>query len=277
MSSSIPKLRLPRAIAFTVGAVALVLAACEATTPMNVETPAPQQAEPDAVAAVVETPVEVLPMKTAGEPLVIVDGVIMEGRVAELDPKTIDTIEVIKGEAAARLYGPRGRDGVISIVTKKDGIEVVESGARATLREKEVEEVLLRRDAGKEAVGRVVVRQTVPKDVIVQVRPKAAVEETVAGKLVARKLADVRITGAEVEKVLEARKADIVKLREQPLTKIQGPQPLFMIDGVIVDSIELDRLRMQDIERIEVVKGAAAAALYGPEGANGVINITTKR
>jgi len=73
-------------------------------------------------------------------------------------------------------------------------------------------------------------------------------------------------------------------------TLTQGENPLVYIDGVRVDissdggpnvagqspSRLLD-LIPQDIERMEVIKGAAAATLYGTEASNGVIQIFTKR
>lgn len=53
-------------------------------------------------------------------------------------------------------------------------------------------------------------------------------------------------------------------------------QPLYIVDGVILagDAVDIDP---QDIKNIEVVKGAAAASLYGSRAQNGIINITTKR
>ena len=76
-----------------------------------------------------------------------------------------------------------------------------------------------------------------------------------------------------------------------------GAEPLIVIDGVIVDnntdalvslganatrggagiSNALSDIAPADIERIEVIKGAAAAALYGSRANNGVIQIFTKR
>src|SRR5690606_36655246 len=71
-----------------------------------------------------------------------------------------------------------------------------------------------------------------------------------------------------------------------------GAEPLYIVDGVIVDngsdqqinfgyrsnpSNRLSDLNPNDIERIEVLKGAAAAALYGPRANNGVVQIFTKR
>ena len=61
-----------------------------------------------------------------------------------------------------------------------------------------------------------------------------------------------------------------------------GPtnSPMYVVDGVILGStfdattVDLEAL---DIESIEVVKGAAAASLYGSRAANGVISIKTSR
>ncbi len=56
----------------------------------------------------------------------------------------------------------------------------------------------------------------------------------------------------------------------------RNQEPLYVVDGVILGAsvVDIDAL---DIETIEVVKGAAAASLYGSRAANGVIQITTKR
>jgi TonB-dependent starch-binding outer membrane protein SusC len=52
-------------------------------------------------------------------------------------------------------------------------------------------------------------------------------------------------------------------------------EPLYVIDGVVSTPApaSLDRL---DIDSIEVLKGAEAAAIYGSRAANGVIIITTR-
>ncbi|GAA4951872.1 TonB-dependent receptor [Algibacter agarivorans] len=52
--------------------------------------------------------------------------------------------------------------------------------------------------------------------------------------------------------------------------------PAVVVDGVIVDSSFLGNLDMNDVESFEVLKDAASAAIYGSEGSNGVILITTK-
>ncbi len=50
--------------------------------------------------------------------------------------------------------------------------------------------------------------------------------------------------------------------------------PLFIVDGMRTGG--MDYLNPEDIESIEVLKDAASAAIYGAEGANGVVLITTK-
>ncbi|PYO49417.1 MAG: hypothetical protein DMD72_05005 [Gemmatimonadetes bacterium] len=73
---------------------------------------------------------------------------------------------------------------------------------------------------------------------------------------------------------------------------ISGSDPLYIIDGVIVNNESgqladlgtranpqnrLADLNPDDIEHIEVIRGAAAAALYGSRANNGVVQIFTKR
>lgn len=59
-------------------------------------------------------------------------------------------------------------------------------------------------------------------------------------------------------------------------TSGRSNEPLYVVDGVILGAsmVDIDAL---EIESIEVVKGAAAAALYGSRAANGVVSITTRR
>ena len=54
----------------------------------------------------------------------------------------------------------------------------------------------------------------------------------------------------------------------------KGSEPLYVIDGVISNK---NALNMDDVESINVLKGPAATSLYGSEGGNGAIIITTKK
>ena len=52
--------------------------------------------------------------------------------------------------------------------------------------------------------------------------------------------------------------------------------PLYVVDGIPFDG-DISSINSQDIETMTVLKDAAAAALYGARGANGVILVTTKK
>jgi TonB-linked SusC/RagA family outer membrane protein len=53
--------------------------------------------------------------------------------------------------------------------------------------------------------------------------------------------------------------------------------PLWVIDGVVIDNGGIGYLNDDDIESMEVLKDAASAAIYGTRAAAGVILITTKK
>ncbi len=70
---------------------------------------------------------------------------------------------------------------------------------------------------------------------------------------------------------------------QAPTIRIRGASgltgnqnPLVIVDGVMIEGTLAD-INMEDVENIEVVKGAAASALYGSRAANGVVVIKTKR
>ena len=67
-----------------------------------------------------------------------------------------------------------------------------------------------------------------------------------------------------------------IRIRGSTNLDVGGSAPMILIDGVIAQN-NLTDIDGNDIESIEVLKGAAAASFYGSAAANGVINITTKR
>ena len=82
-----------------------------------------------------------------------------------------------------------------------------------------------------------------------------------------------------------------ISIRLRGASTIAGSSdPLYIVDGVIVSNSSnqlvdlggntqnrLVDINPADIERIEVIKGAAAAAIYGSRASNGVVQIFTKR
>ncbi len=83
-----------------------------------------------------------------------------------------------------------------------------------------------------------------------------------------------KVPGADVSVSTNPGGAMAIRLRG--LTTLLGSTtPLYVVDGVIVYSI--DSINPNDIEDIQLLKGASAGAMYGSRGSNGVILIKTKR
>ena len=66
-------------------------------------------------------------------------------------------------------------------------------------------------------------------------------------------------------------------VRVRGITTLNNNDPLWIVDGVVVDNNGIGYLNQSDIESIEVLKDAASAAIYGARAAAGVILITTKK
>lgn len=63
-------------------------------------------------------------------------------------------------------------------------------------------------------------------------------------------------------------------LQVRGLGSINDSNPLIVVDGM--PDVDINRIDMNDIESISVLKDAASSAVYGSRAANGVILITTK-
>jgi TonB-linked SusC/RagA family outer membrane protein len=119
--------------------------------------------------------------------------------------------------------------------------------------------------------------------------PAASVEQLLYGK----------IAGADIQKNSGAPGGGL-QVRLRGITSINTPaSPLYVVDGVIVSDVAIPSglsritasggsnqddpvnrivdLNPNDIETIEILKGASASAIYGSKASNGVVLITTKR
>ena len=97
-------------------------------------------------------------------------------------------------------------------------------------------------------------------------RRYSSVEEMLAGKV-----AGVQVTRTASGISVRIRGSGSLRANNEPLYIVDGVAVLPGRGGVGVS------VSPHDVERIEVLKDASAAALYGSRGANGVVVITTKR
>ncbi|QEC51460.1 TonB-linked SusC/RagA family outer membrane protein [Anseongella ginsenosidimutans] len=58
-------------------------------------------------------------LNAGGSPLIVLDGVIYPGQLADINPNDIETIDVLKDASSAAVFGAKAASGVILITTKK--------------------------------------------------------------------------------------------------------------------------------------------------------------
>ena len=96
--------------------------------------------------------------------------------------------------------------------------------------------------------------------------PSASIDQALVGK----------IAGAQIQSV-SGNPGDPVSITLRGINTIQGgTKPLILLDGVEIKT-DLNQIDMNSIERVEVVQGAASATIYGAQGANGVIQLFSKK
>ncbi len=148
--------------------------------------------------------------------LYVIDGIQQpkgEDALHLVNPNDIESVTVLKDASAETLYGEKGKNGVILIVTKKKALNL-----------------------------KIVPAAPIVKDTV-SARPVTRV--TVNGE-------PIRIGGDHFKGVL-------------------------IVDDEIRDSIDRYKLKPDDIERIDVLKGPGAESEYGEKAKQGVIKITTKK
>jgi len=96
------------------------------------------------------------------------------------------------------------------------------------------------------------------------------------------------ITSASVLQKLEGRAAGVsVNINGQPgarntirirgISSFTDNDPLYIVDGVPIETTDLNYLNPNDIESMQVLKDPSTASVYGSRANNGVIIITTKK
>ncbi|MEM9888141.1 MAG: M56 family metallopeptidase [Bacteroidota bacterium] len=175
-------------------------------------------------------------------PLFVLDGKVLERskeNMKKIDPDDIAEINVLKDEAALEKYGNAGKNGVIEIRTKKA----------------EKEEPLI--VVNGQIMGK-------SRDYLEDIDPNDIVRINV-----------LKGEGA-IEKYGKPGANGVVEI----IAKTRGREKmLLVIDGKVIGKSKnpLDAVEPENFESFNVLTREAAVKKYGKEGANGVIEIITKK
>jgi len=228
----------------------------------------------------------------------MIKGVVTE---AETGNPLVGTNIVLVG---TRLGATTDTEGNFEILRVPPGTYTIESSFIGY--KKESKEVTVRRD------GEV----TVNFDLVVDVLGLDEIVVTGMGGVQIKEKLGVSISSVKADEIVQAAEVNVVQALAGKAANVEinqtsgdpgsssyirirgggsidrGTQPLFVVDGVPIDNSRIDGDRAtssgseasnragdinnEDIESIEILKGSAAAAIYGSRASNGVVLITTK-
>jgi len=97
--------------------------------------------------------------------------------------------------------------------------------------------------------------------------PTASIDQALIG----------RIPGAQISSVNGTPGTEVSILLRGVNSVNTSTQPMILVDGVQMAATQFSALDPNNIDRVEVIQGAAASTIYGAQGANGVIQVFTKR
>jgi TonB-dependent starch-binding outer membrane protein SusC len=134
------------------------------------------------------------------------------------------------------------------------------------------------------------VRTSSHLDEVVVVGYGSQKKSNITGAISSVKAADLEnVPNGRIEQSLQGRVAGVTIMQNsgQPgsastiqirgTTTFNNNNPLWVVDGVVVDAGGIGYINQSDIQSIEVLKDAASAAIYGTRAAGGVILVTTKK
>ncbi|MEK0414112.1 MAG: hypothetical protein RL070_1600 [Bacteroidota bacterium] len=241
------------------------------------------------------------------KPLFVLDGeVISESIMSVIDPTKIESVNILKDQAAVAIFGEKGKAGVVQITTKKgaageklaDGKIVIKGRALEEPRRLEEKRIIIMADSAKKGQQIAIIKSENEQalelkalneldeleDYIEKLKGKA---ESLKGKTILLKsnnLKDVEFmsknfdgAGIVVEE-LNGVKGNGKKSGITISGSSSGSTPgLILVDGEKKTKKELDAISPDQIKSVQVLKGESVIKEYGAEAKDGVIKITTKK
>lgn len=227
--------------------------------------------------------------------LYIVDGKEYETKTGKIDTDNIERIDVLKGKSGSKLYGDKGKNGVVLIMTKKvdktgNSEDIENSGSGNT-------QNIQSQNAGYTISGGL--NGTMQKgSENVKITPSSQNGLAIKSGGDPAKQPLLIVDGIEAKSIEHLKPEEIEKievLKNQSSTAIYGDKgkngvilittkekkikgnPLVIVDGQEYKSMEEANVPPEDIASISVLKGETASPkIYGERAKDGVIVISTK-
>jgi len=214
------------------------------------------------------------------KPLIVLDGVIGEFEMEKIPIESILSMTVLKDSAAIEKYGEKGKDGVIEIITKDIESGMQTATSQSPVNQKTVKGIVLKEDG-----------QPLESANVMSTAASGNASSFTTGRDGRFELSNVNPDASllffcQGYKGLSL-KADFaremnVKMEKDPDfkgTKVTRQTPLVVIDGEITDKnyITAPRELGYELAIAKQIFGKEATDKYGEKGANGVMELTTRK
>jgi TonB family protein len=184
-------------------------------------------------------------------PLILLDGMETERKeMDEIKPDDIVSMNVIKDKKTIEKYGEKAKNGIIEITSKNpplyllDGIVI--DPEKMNIKPEDIDHIdVLKGKSGFKEYGEK------GKNGVVLITTKKNAKNADAG--------------------ISKQKIGIIDSRDAK------EQPLYFLDGALIDKSKMDAINPEDIQSISVLKEKGATDKYGEKGKNGVVLITSKK
>ena len=217
------------------------------------------------------------------KPLFILDGeVISESVMSVIDPTKIESINILKDQAAVAVFGEKGKAGVVQITTKKgaageklaDGRIVIKGRVLEEPRKLEEKRIIISADTIVSHGGAVFLKSDNVATDAVELKGKTILLKSNNLKDVEFMAKNFDGAGIVVEETKGNAKKSGITFSGSPSGSTPG---LILVDGEKKTKKEMDALSPDQIKSVQILKGESAIKEYGPEAKDGVIKITTKK
>jgi TonB-dependent SusC/RagA subfamily outer membrane receptor len=175
------------------------------------------------------------------QPLILVNGKESEQTLNNIDPATIESVNVLKDETATQKYGEKGKNGVVLITTKKSAEKAAVKVARNPV-------VIV---DGKEFDGEI---KDIPVDEIASMSV---------------------LKNENAFNYGERAKDGTIVINTKTKYNSEKADPLILVNGKETWQ-KVNDIDPETIESVNVLKNETATKKYGDKGKNGVIEITLK-
>ena len=219
--------------------------------------------------------------------LYIVDGKEIEN-LKNISNKDIDSVIVLKDQAATQLYGEKGKNGVIIIATKKEqsSAKPVQTTGKTTKVPPpptlfRISGTVTDAKDGKPLSGVSIIEKGGKTGTVTDMNGNYSIHvpanSTLRFAFVDMATQEVSVTKSQTINVLMAEDQSQGKIEKNILniSNLTGEnRPLYIVDGKEIEKLE--NVNPKEIESITILKDQVATELYGEKGKNGVIILTTE-